>query len=173
VLRLPVRVPSDFPRARGVLRELQVRVRSSCGRRGGHAAGTHPHRRLTLNLATYQATRHGTPIDFTYLGVRALCVPRPHIRAASTHARCCFGAACGAAPTTAALAPSTSISAASAPRSGPRAVAPPRGRGARRLPLERIGPPLRGSVLPPSCAALVDGAPEVVRGSPLVNARRR
>ena len=68
VLRLPVRVPSDFLVRGASSEELSVRVRSLLW------PGEEVTRRelirideLTINLATYQATLHGTPIDFTYL----------------------------------------------------------------------------------------------------------
>ena len=68
VLRLPVRVPSDFLVRGASSEELQVRVRSLLW--PGEEVTRQELIRiddLTLNLATYQATLHGTPIDFTYL----------------------------------------------------------------------------------------------------------
>jgi DNA-binding response OmpR family regulator len=67
-LRLPVRVPSDFMVRGGSSDELAVRVRSMLW--PGEEVTRQELVRiddLTLNLATYQAYRDGTPIDFTYL----------------------------------------------------------------------------------------------------------
>ena len=68
VLRLPVRVPSDFLVRGATSEELQVRVRSLLWP-GEEVTRQELIRvdHMTLNLATYQATLHGTPIDFTYL----------------------------------------------------------------------------------------------------------
>ena len=68
VLRLPVRIPSDFLVRGASSEELSVRVRSLLW--PGEEVTRQELIRiddLTLNLATYQATLHGTPIDFTYL----------------------------------------------------------------------------------------------------------
>ncbi len=67
-LRLPVRVPSDFVVRGASSEELQARVRSLLW--PGEEVTRQELLRiddLTLNLATYQAYRSGTPIDFTYL----------------------------------------------------------------------------------------------------------
>lgn len=67
-LRLPVRVPSDFLVRGATSEELAVRVRSLLW--PGEEVVRQELIRvddLTLNLATYQATLHGKPIDFTYL----------------------------------------------------------------------------------------------------------
>jgi DNA-binding response OmpR family regulator len=68
VLRLPVRVPSDFLVRGASSEELSVRVRSLLWP-GEEVTRQELIRvdELTINLATYQATLHGTPIDFTYL----------------------------------------------------------------------------------------------------------
>jgi len=68
VLRLPVRVPSDFLVRGASSEELSARVRSLLWP-GEEVTRQELIRidHLTLNLATYQATLHGTPIDFTYL----------------------------------------------------------------------------------------------------------
>ncbi|MDR3685866.1 MAG: response regulator transcription factor [Coriobacteriia bacterium] len=68
VLRLPVRVPSDFLVRGASSEELSARVRSLLW--PGEEVTRQELIRvddLTINLATYQATLHGTPIDFTYL----------------------------------------------------------------------------------------------------------
>jgi DNA-binding response OmpR family regulator len=68
VLRLPVRVPSDFLVRGASSDELAVRVRSLLW--PGEEVTKQELIRiddLTINLATYQAYQHGTPIDFTYL----------------------------------------------------------------------------------------------------------
>lgn len=68
VLRLPVRVPSDFLVRGASSEELQARVRSLLW--PGEEVTRQELIRvddLTLNLATYQAALHGLPIDFTYL----------------------------------------------------------------------------------------------------------
>jgi DNA-binding response OmpR family regulator len=68
VLRLPVRVPSDFLVRGASSEELQARVRSLLW--PGEEVTRQELIRvddLTLNLATYQAMLHGQPIDFTYL----------------------------------------------------------------------------------------------------------
>jgi DNA-binding response OmpR family regulator len=67
-LRLPVRVQSDFLVRGASSDELQVRVRTLLW--PGEEVTKQELIRvddLTLNLATYQATLHGDPIDFTYL----------------------------------------------------------------------------------------------------------
>ncbi len=67
-LRLPVRVVSDFMVRGGSSDELAVRVRTMLW--PGEEVTRQELVRvddLTLNLATYQAYLHGTPIDFTYL----------------------------------------------------------------------------------------------------------
>lgn len=68
VLRLPVRIPSDFLVRGATSEELSVRVRSLLWP-GEEVARQELIRvdELTLNLATYQAMLHGQPIDFTYL----------------------------------------------------------------------------------------------------------
>ena len=68
VLRLPVRVPSDFLVRGASSEELAVRVRSLLWP-GEEVTKQELIRldELTLNLATYQAYLHGQPIDFTYL----------------------------------------------------------------------------------------------------------
>ena len=68
VLRLPVRVPSDFLVRGASGDELAVRVRSLLWP-GEEVTKQELIRldELTLNLATYQAYLHGQPIDFTYL----------------------------------------------------------------------------------------------------------
>jgi DNA-binding response OmpR family regulator len=68
VLRLPVRVPSDFLVRGASSEELQARVRSLLWP-GEEVTRQELIRvdELTLNLATYQATLRGEPIDFTYL----------------------------------------------------------------------------------------------------------
>lgn len=68
VLRLPVRLPSDFLVRGASSEELSVRVRSLLWP-GEEVTRQELIRvdELTINLATYQATLHGTPIDFTYL----------------------------------------------------------------------------------------------------------
>jgi len=68
VLRLPVRVPSDFLVRGASSDELAVRVRSLLW--PGEEVTKQELVRLddlTLNLATYQAYLQGKPIDFTYL----------------------------------------------------------------------------------------------------------
>jgi DNA-binding response OmpR family regulator len=68
VLRLPVRTPSDFLVRGATSEELAARVRSLLW--PGEEVTRQEIIRiddLTLNLATYQATLHGEPIDFTYL----------------------------------------------------------------------------------------------------------
>jgi DNA-binding response OmpR family regulator len=68
VLRLPVRVPSDFLVRGASSEELSARVRSLLW--PGEEVTRQELIRvddLTINLATYQATLHGNPIDFTYL----------------------------------------------------------------------------------------------------------
>jgi DNA-binding response OmpR family regulator len=68
VLRLPVRIPSDFLVRGASSDELSVRVRSLLW--PGEEVTKQELVRiddLTLNLATYQAYLHGEPIDFTYL----------------------------------------------------------------------------------------------------------
>jgi DNA-binding response OmpR family regulator len=68
VLRLPVRMPSDFLVRGATSEELAVRVRTLLW--PGEEVVRQELIRvddLTLNLATYQATLHGSPIDFTYL----------------------------------------------------------------------------------------------------------
>jgi DNA-binding response OmpR family regulator len=67
-LRLPVRVQSDFLVRGASSEELAARVRSLLW--PGEEVTKQELVRiddLTLNLATYQAYLHGTPIDFTYL----------------------------------------------------------------------------------------------------------
>jgi len=67
-LRLPVRVTSDFMVRGGSSDELATRVRTMLW--PGEEVTRQELVRidsLTLNLATYQATLDGTPIDFTYL----------------------------------------------------------------------------------------------------------
>jgi DNA-binding response OmpR family regulator len=68
VLRLPVRIPSDFLVRGAASEELAVRVRSLLWP-GEEVTRQELIRvdELTINLATYQATLHGQPIDFTYL----------------------------------------------------------------------------------------------------------
>lgn len=68
VLRLPVRITSDFLVRGATSEELAVRVRTLLWP-GEEVARQELIRvdDLTLNLATYQATLHGSPIDFTYL----------------------------------------------------------------------------------------------------------
>jgi DNA-binding response OmpR family regulator len=68
VLRLPVRVPSDFLVRGASSDELAVRVRSLLWP-GEEVTKQELIRldELTINLATYQAYLHGKPIDFTYL----------------------------------------------------------------------------------------------------------
>jgi DNA-binding response OmpR family regulator len=68
VLRLPVRLPSDFLVRGASSDELSARVRSLLWP-GEEVTRQELIRvdELTINLATYQATLHGTPIDFTYL----------------------------------------------------------------------------------------------------------
>lgn len=68
VLRLPVRVPSDFLVRGAASEELSARVRSLLWP-GEEVTRQELIRidELTINLATYQATLHGEPIDFTYL----------------------------------------------------------------------------------------------------------
>jgi len=68
VLRLPVRIQSDFLVRGATSEELSVRVRTLLWP-GEEVARQELIRvdELTLNLATYQAMLHGTPIDFTYL----------------------------------------------------------------------------------------------------------
>jgi DNA-binding response OmpR family regulator len=68
VLRLPVRIPSDFLVRGASSDELSVRVRSLLW--PGEEVTKQELIRiddLTLNLATYQAYLHSEPIDFTYL----------------------------------------------------------------------------------------------------------
>ena len=68
VMRLPVRVPSDFLVRGASSDELGVRVRSLLW--PGEEVTKQELIRvddLTINLATYQAYQHGEPIDFTYL----------------------------------------------------------------------------------------------------------
>jgi DNA-binding response OmpR family regulator len=68
VLRLPVRVPSDFLVRGASSDELLARARSLLW--PGEEVTKQELIRvddLTLNLATYQAYLHGQPIDFTYL----------------------------------------------------------------------------------------------------------
>jgi len=67
-LRLPVRVPSDFMVRGGSSEELAARVRTILWP-GEEVTRQELIRidRLTLNLATYQASIDGVPIDFTYL----------------------------------------------------------------------------------------------------------
>lgn len=67
-LRLPVRVTGDFMVRGGSSDELAVRVRTLLW--PGEEVTTQELLRvdeLTINLATYQAYLHGSPIDFTYL----------------------------------------------------------------------------------------------------------
>ncbi|MDO8964628.1 MAG: response regulator transcription factor [Coriobacteriia bacterium] len=67
-LRLPTRLKSDFFVRGGASDELVARVRALMW--PGEEATTQELVRvahLTVNLATYQAYEHGTPIDFTYL----------------------------------------------------------------------------------------------------------
>ena len=68
VLRLPVRVPSDFMVRGGSSDELAARTRTMLWP-GEEVTRQELVRvdRLTLNLATYQASLDGVPIDFTYL----------------------------------------------------------------------------------------------------------
>ena len=68
VIRLPVRVPSDFLVRGASSDELAVRVRSLLWP-GEEVTKQELIRidELTINLATYQAYQHGAPIDFTYL----------------------------------------------------------------------------------------------------------
>jgi DNA-binding response OmpR family regulator len=67
-LRLPVRVASDFLVRGASSEELTARVRALVWP-GEEATRQEIVRvdELTLNLATYQASLHGEPIDFTYL----------------------------------------------------------------------------------------------------------
>ncbi len=67
-LRLPVRVPSDFMVRGGSSDELATRTRTMLWP-GEEVTRQELVRvdRLTLNLATYQASLDGVPIDFTYL----------------------------------------------------------------------------------------------------------
>jgi DNA-binding response OmpR family regulator len=68
VLRLPVRIPSDFLVRGASSDELSVRVRSLLW--PGEEVTRQELIRIddmTLNLATYQAYLHSKPIDFTYL----------------------------------------------------------------------------------------------------------
>ena len=67
-LRLPVRMPSDFMVRGGSSDELAARVRTILWP-GEEVTRQELIRidRLALNLATYQATIDGTPVDFTYL----------------------------------------------------------------------------------------------------------
>lgn len=67
-LRLPVRNLSDFMVRGASSDELAVRVRSMLwpGEEVTHQELVRIDS-LTLNLATYQATVHGSPVDFTYL----------------------------------------------------------------------------------------------------------
>jgi DNA-binding response OmpR family regulator len=67
-LRLPTRIKSDFFVRGGASDELLARVRALVW--PGEEASTQELVRigdLTVNLATYQAQLHGSPIDFTYL----------------------------------------------------------------------------------------------------------
>ena len=68
VMRLPVRLPSDFLVRGASSDELAVRVRSLLWP-GEEVTKQELIRidELTINLATYQAYQHGEPIDFTYL----------------------------------------------------------------------------------------------------------
>jgi len=68
VLRLPVRVTSDFLVRGASSDELSARARSLLWP-GEEVTRQELIRvdELTLNLATYQAALHGAPIDFTYL----------------------------------------------------------------------------------------------------------
>jgi DNA-binding response OmpR family regulator len=68
VMRLPVRLSSDFLVRGASSDELVVRVRTLLW--PGEEVTKQELVRvddLTLNLATYQATLHGDPVDFTYL----------------------------------------------------------------------------------------------------------
>ena len=68
VMRLPVRVTSDFLVRGASSDELAARVRSLLWP-GEEVTKQELIRvdELTINLATYQAYQHGAPIDFTYL----------------------------------------------------------------------------------------------------------
>ena len=106
--RLPVQVKSDFVMRNASPEECSARIRQLLW--PGNEAATSDClavENMTVNLATYQVTVGGEPLDLTYLEYALLA-----FLARTRATRCC--AACGASTTTAARARWTSTSAASA-----------------------------------------------------------
>ena len=107
--RLPVQVKSDFVMRNASPEECAARIRQLLW--PGNEAATSDClvvENMTVNLATYQVTVAGEPLDLTYCWPSSSRTPRARTR----ETRCC--AACGASTTTAARERWTSTSAASA-----------------------------------------------------------
>ena len=116
--RLPVQVKADFVVHGAGADECAARIRQLLWP-GNEVSATDylTVENMTINLATYQVKVGGEPLDFTYLEYALLAFLVTHPGARTRATRCCAG--CGASTTTAARAPWTCTSAASAPSWAP------------------------------------------------------
>ena len=112
--RLPVQVKSDFVVHGAGSEECAARIRQLLWP-GNESTSTDfvTVDNMTINLATYQVTVGGEPLDFTYLEYALLAFLVTH----PCRTYCC--AVCGASITTEAAVPSTCTSGASAQSSAP------------------------------------------------------